>query len=208
VDEVLAEERERLLPLPDALPHSDSVHPVAVDKTAFIQFDTNWYSVSPRYARSTLTVVANDKQIRLLDGSEPIAQHERHWGKHQRIEAVEHRAELLSQKRQARDLKGRDRLQAEVDGIDTLFAQWVEAGRNVGSVTAKTIRLLDLYGGELLTIAVAEVTARGSHDPGALAIVCEQHRRSRKRSMPVDMVFADHVRDRDVIPHDLGGYDD
>lgn len=155
-----------------------------------------------------MTVVANDKQIRLLDGNEPIAQHERHWGKHQRIEAVEHRAELLSQKRQARDLKGRDRLQAEVDGIDVLFAQWVEAGRNVGSVTAKTIRLLDLYGGELLTIAVAEVTARGSHDPGALAIVCEQHRRSRKRSMPVDMVFADHVRDRDVIPHDLGGYDD
>jgi transposase len=208
VDEVFVEERERLLPLPSVLPCTDLVHPVDVDKTAFVQFDTNTYSVPSNYVRRTVTLVANDVVVRLLDGSEIIAEHERHWGKHQRCEAVEHRSDVLLYKRQARDLKGRDRLHAEVAGVDALFSKWVEAGRNVGSVTAKTIQLLDLYGADVLTAAVAEVTSRGSHDPGALAIVCEQHRRALQRAMPVTVVFGDHVLDRDVIPHDLGGYDE
>ena len=116
--------------------------------------------------------------------------------------------ELIAEKRQAKDLKGRDRLQAEVAGIDALFAAWVHAGRNIGSMTARTLQLLNLYGGEVLTSAVAEITARGSHDPGALAVVCDQHRQAQNRPLPVPVVFADHVKDRDVIPHDLGGYDE
>jgi transposase len=208
VNDVLTEERTRLLTLPSVLPCTDMVVPLVADKTAFVQFDTNAYSVPPDYAREHVTLVANDVQVRVLNGDETIAQHERHWGKHQRVESVAHRAELLDQKRQARDLKGRDRLRAEVAGVDTLFEKWVEVGRNMGSVTAKTIHLLNVYGADVLTAAVSEVTGRGSHDPGALAIVCEQHRRSLQRSMPVPVVFGDHVHDRDVVPHDLGGYDE
>lgn len=208
VADLLAEERRRLLTLPDVLPGTDLVHPVVADKTAFVQFDTNAYSVAPKYARSTLTLVASDVDVRLLNGSVPIAHHARCWGRHQRIESPEHRAELLAQKRQGKDLKGRDRLLAEVAGIDALFAAWVEAGRNIGSVTAGTLQLLNLYGPDVLTKAVAEVTARGSHDPGALAVVCDQHRQALRRAVPMPVVFGDHVKDRDVIPHDLGGYDE
>ncbi len=208
VANLFEEERHRLLALPDVLPGSDLVHPVVADKTAFVQFDTNSYSVAPQHARTTLTLVASDVDVRLRDGSVPVAHHERSWGRHQRIEAPEHRAELLAQKRQGRDLKGRDRLQAEVAGIDALFAAWVQAGRNIGSMTARTLQLLNLYGADVMSAAVAEVTARGSHDPGALAVVCDQHRQALHRSVPVPVVFGDHVKDRDVIPHDLGGYDD
>lgn len=208
VADVLEEERHRLLALPQVLPESDLVHPVAADKTAFVRFDTNAYSVPPAHARTTLTLVASDVEVRLLDGSLVVARHARCWGRHQRIEAPEHRAELLAQKKQGKDLKGRDRLQAEVAGIDALFAAWVKAGRNVGSMTARTLQLLDLYGAEILSAAVVEVTARGSHDPGALAVVCDQRRQALHRTVPVPVVFGDHVKDRDVIPHDLGGYDD
>ena len=208
VADLLGEERHRLLALPDVLPGSDLVHPVVADKTAFVQFDTNAYSVPPKYARTTLTLVASDVDLRLLDGSMPVAHHARSWGRHQRIESPEHRAELLAQKRQGKDLKGRDRLKAEIAGIDALFAAWVEAGRNIGSMTARTLQLLNLYGADVLTTAVAEVTARGSHDPGALAVVCDQLRQALHRAVPVPVVFADHVKDRDVIPHDLGGYDE
>jgi transposase len=208
VADVLEEERHRLLALPDVLPGSDLVHPVVADKTAFVQFDTNAYSVPPRHARTTLTLVASDVDVRLLDGSVSIAQHARCWGRHQRIESPEHRAELLAQKRQGKDLKGRDRLQAEVAGVDALFAAWVVAGRNIGSMTARTLQLLNLYGADVLSSAVAEVTARGSHDPGALAVVCDQHRQALRRAVPVPVVFGDHVKDRDVVPHDLGGYDE
>ena len=47
VADVFAEERQRLLAAPDPLPETDLVEPVAVDKTAFVRFDTNDYSVPP-----------------------------------------------------------------------------------------------------------------------------------------------------------------
>ncbi|MEK7122596.1 MAG: hypothetical protein AAB855_01945, partial [Patescibacteria group bacterium] len=81
-------------------------------------------------------------------------------------------------------------------------------GRNIGSMTVKTIVLLNLYGAEILTKAVRELLDRGHHDPGALAILCEKYRCDDKRPVVLPVQFANHVEDRDVIPHDLGGYDE
>src|SRR5271155_55774 len=169
VAEVFAEEKERLLALPTALPETDLVAPANVDPTAFVRFGTNLYSVPPRYARCTVTLVASDRELRLLDGSNVVARHERSWGKHQRVEDPDHRRELLEQKRAARIPKMRDRLLAQVAGIDALYTRWVDVGRNVGLMTARAGKLLDLYGAEVLGQAVAAVLARGLHDPGALA---------------------------------------
>lgn len=75
-------------------------------------------------------------------------------------------------------------------------------------MVGRTIHLLNLYGDELLARAVTELVARGTHDPGALAILCEQQRpRAAQMPVPIELRLADHVPDRDVVPHDLGGYD-
>jgi len=74
-------------------------------------------------------------------------------------------------------------------------------------MTARTLKLLDLYGAELFTAAVEEVIARGMHDPGAFAALCEQRRSARNAPVPIDVPLAPHLRDRDVIPHDLETYD-
>jgi hypothetical protein len=163
--------------------------------------------VPSAFARAALTLVGSDTHVRLLDGSTEVACHLRCWGRRQSVEEHTHRALLLEQKRAAHALKGRDRLRAEVEGINALFSRWVKAGRNLGSMTARTIRLLDLYGADVLRAAVAEAHARGTHDPGALAILCEQGRRELARPIPVPLDLGAHVRDRDVIPHHLGGYD-
>jgi transposase len=207
VAEVFAEEKERLLTLPTALPETDLVAPANVDTTAFARFGTNLYSVPPRYARRTVTLVASDREVRLLDGSDVVARHERSWGKHQRVEDPDHRRELLEQKRAARIPKMRDRLLAQVAGIDALYTRWVEVGRNVGLMTARTGKLLDLYGAEVLGQAVAAVLARGLHDPGALALRCEEARRAADKPVPVVLELGPHVPDSEVIPHDLGQYD-
>lgn len=209
VAEVFAEEKERLLMLPAALPETDLVVPASVDTTAFVRFGTNLYSVPWRYARSrdVLTLVAGDTNVRLLDVDDVVAQHARCWGKHQRIEDPVHRRELLEHKRAARVPKGRDRLLAEVAGIDALYTRWVDVGRNIGLMTVRVGKLLDLYGAEILTKAVADVLARGLHDPGALALRCEEARRLVDKPMPIAIELGPHVPDCDVIPHDLGQYD-
>ena len=207
VAEVFAEEKPRLLALPASLPETDLVAPASADTTAFVRFGTNLYSVPPRYARETITLAASDTEVRLLDGADIVARHARSWGKHQRVEDPVHRRELLEQKRAGRIPKMRDRLLAQVAGIDALYTRWVDVGRNVGLMTARTGKLLDLYGAEILTTAVADVLARGLHDPGALALRCEQARRAAGAPMPIALELGAHVPDCDVVPHDLASYD-
>jgi transposase len=207
VADVFIEEQSRLLALPSPLPSTDLVQPVAIDKTASARFDTNRYSVPPAHANTTLTLVASDTTVRLLDGSTEVAHHARSWGRGQFLEAHEHRAELLDHKRAAREGKGLDRLSAAIPGFHILLERWVETGRNVGFMTAKASRLLDLYGVEIFGAAAREAIARGTHDPGALAVLCEERRRAADSPVPLDIDLGAHVPDRDVIPHDLESYD-
>lgn len=208
VRDCLDEERTRLLPLPASPVCTDQVVPVHVDKTAFCRFDTNVYSVPSENVRKTLTLAADDRVVRLLDNASLVASHPRCWGRRQVIEAHEHREAILELKKAAREPKGRDRLRAAVPGIDVLYERWVEVGRNLGSMTARTLKLLDLYGAELLAAAAQQVLERGLHDPGALASICEQHRRAQNAPVPLDLPLASHVHDRDVIPHALETYDE
>ena len=206
VAECLAEEKTRLLPLPNAVIPTELVTSVPADKTAFISFDSNRYSVHHDAADRMLTLVASDTEVRLLEGTRLVGLHARVWGKSRVIEAPEHREALLLHKAGACDGKGRDRLQTQIPRANELMRRWLEDGRNVGSLVARTLKLLDLYGPSVLAAAVSELLDKDSHDYGALAILCEQRRTRPRRLVPLEL--APHVVDRDVIPHDLGGYDD
>jgi hypothetical protein len=146
--------------------------------------------------------------VRLLDGKNEVARHDRCWGRHQTLELREHRVAILEEKRKARDLKGRDRLRVEVPEIDALLERWVDAGRNIGSMIGSTIKLLDAYGPAILREVTADMLRRGVHDRGAMAILCEQRRRRHSGPAPLAIQLGEHVVERDVIPHDLGGYDE
>jgi len=208
VGDVLADERPRLLALPNPLPDTDVVVPADVDRQAFIRFDTNRYSVPTKYGERTLTLVADDVQLRLLDGADCVARHERSYGKRQVIEQHAHRAELYAERRAARDLKGRDRLCAVAASFPVLLERWAVSGPSLGLQVTRAIKLLDLYGDDIFAIAVAELVSRGLRDTSALAVACDRLRRERRRPLPVDVPLPSHIEDREVVPHDLGGYDD
>lgn len=208
VRDCFEEERGRLLPLPATPVCTDQILPVNVDKTAFCRFDKNSYSVPSDHAEGTLTLVADDTRVRLLDGQTEVACHARSFGRQQIVEAPEHREALLARKSAAQEPRGRDRLRAQVPGIDTLYERWVNVGRNLGSMTTRTLTLLDRYGPELLAAAVVEILGRGMHDPGALDSFCEQRRRALHAPVPLEIPLSDHVRDREVVPHNLETYDE
>jgi transposase len=208
VKDLWEEERPRLLALADPLPETDAVTPAAVDKSAFVRLDTNRYSVPAAYAGRTLTLVASDQLVRLLEGPTEIARHPRSWGRHRVVELPEHRAALLAEKKQARDLKGRDRLRVEVPAVDALLLRWADAGRPLGFMVGFALKLLDAYGAAALREVVADMLSRGIHDRGAMAILCEQRRKRQGGPAPNVIQLGAHVVERDVIPHDLGGYDE
>ena len=207
VGEVFAEEKERLMPLPHPMPTADLVVPVAVDKTASVRLGTNRYSTPPKYASATLTLVADDDHVRLLDGDQEVARHTRSWGRGQRIDDPAHRRALCEGRPRAAVITIRDQLLAAVPSLSVLYERWVEQGRNINFMTGHARKLFALYGPEIFGTAVGVMGERGTHDIGALALLCEQERQRTDRPMPVDVVLGTHVVDTVVVPHDLGSYD-
>ena len=208
VGEVLEEERPRLLPLPASMPVTDHNVIAQVSTQAFVQFDTNFYSVPSELAGKSVTLCMDDQSIRVLWEEEPVAIHPRCFGRNQRRELPEHRRTLLAQRKRARQSKGHDRLRVAVPDIQQVFDAWVEDGINVGFATIRVLHLLDLYGPEVLGLAVKDLLARESHDVSALSVRCEIHRRAQGRPVPMPVRFAAHVQERDVIQHPLESYDD
>jgi hypothetical protein len=208
VADCFAEEQQMLLPLPNPLPPTEQSLPVIADKTAFVRFDRNDYSVPWTLAETPLTLYADDRQVRMVKGiDDEVARHDRCWGKRQRVSRREHHQGLLDLRPAAQPSKGLERLQHEVPQVDLLCKRWVDMGFNVGTQVSRTVHLLDLYGKDLLAAAVLEAVTRQVSDVGALAQLCEQARRAKKAPMPVELLLGDDVPDRDVIPHPLSRYD-
>ena len=208
VAEALLEERDRLLALPDPLPSTETARPVVVDKTASIRFDTNSYSVPPELVGRTITLAADDRVVRALDGAIEVARHARSYGRRQIVDDPAHRAALIAQRPAARDLKGRDRLRAICPAIDEVLTRCVQDGRMVGSTVARLTHLLSLYGDHVFTAAITDVLARGSTSVSAVVVACERRRRAHAQPVPVDVDMPAHIPDRDVIPHALENYDE
>ena len=208
VGDVFADERARLLPLPEPLPETARVEPIQVDSQAFIRLDTNRYSVPSDYASRVLTLFADDRIVRLVDGATLVAEHARSWSRRQIFEMPAHRAALLVERRAARDLKGRDRIRAVVPAFDRIVERWNVSGSSLGHRVTRSIKLLDLYGDHVFAAAAADLIERGLADVGALAVACEKHRKDLGHAVPIALVLPDHLEDTDVIPHDLEGYDE
>lgn len=208
VGDVFDDERLRLLPLPNPLPPTNLILPVHVDSQAFVRFQTNRYSVPPDCAGHTQCLVADDQTVRVLDGTTELARHDRSYGRRQVIEDPAHREEIVSQRRAAADLKGRDRILSIAPAFATVLERWVSSGRSLAIQVTRAIKLLDLYGDDVFANAVAEIAGRGLQDLGALAVACDRLRQAHRRPVPVEISLPSHVIDRDVIPHNLENYDE
>ena len=91
--EMLGEEKLRPLPQIDARPYRRV--PAAVSKTAFVEFDTNRYSVPTAYAGAACEIFALPDMIEILVQGKRVANHPRLFTKHAKSELPAHREGLL-----------------------------------------------------------------------------------------------------------------
>lgn len=203
-----AQERPTLLALPTVLPTVELCIPVQLDKYAHFQFDSNRYSAPPRYAQGTLTLCASDSELRLLDKHQEVARHPRCWGRGQRCTLRAHEQELLVKRPAARMPTAQDRLRRAFPKMDQLLGRWLQQGSNVGLLTLRAHKLLDLYGAERFARAAALALERDTTDPAALAQLLEQLRKQEMAPVPIPLALGSHVPDNDVLHHPLESYDD
>jgi transposase len=205
-----AEEKKRLLPLPEHRFSTDLVQPIASGNTPYVRFDRNDYSVPHTVVRKPLTIVASETTVRLLDGAAEVARHARSFDAGQQIEDEAHLRALAQQKRKAREHRGRNRLSAVCPAAHDFLSEVALHGGHLGGTTARLLRLLDTYGAPALDLALREAHGRGAFRAESVAHVLDQRHRAEGHRPAANVVLTDdpRVRDQHVEPHRLEAYDD
>ena len=209
VGAVFAEERPRLLPLPDhPAPLLERVA-VKIGKSPYARFDLNDYSVPHTHVRRILTVLADTHEVRIVDGAQVLACHHRCYDKGAQIERAEHLDALLAHKRAARQHRATDRLVQAAPASQDLLLRAAERGANLGAITTGLTRLLDRYGAAELQIAIREALDRGVPHPNAVRLALERRREARGEPPPIAPALPARLQQRDtpVRPHALDTHD-
>jgi transposase len=209
IAQVFAEEKARLLLLPAHPFECDLVKTVRSDKTIYVNFDGNAYSIPHPFVRQPLTLVASPTTVRILDGQTEIARHRRSYDRKQQIEDPAHIAALVEQKRKALGATAVGRLKHAVPEIERFLAAAFERGESITHQTKRLLLLLDDYGANELSQAVSEALAQDTPRVNSVAfILTRRHRQKGRAPLPVDLSRHQHLADLSVPTHQLELYDD
>jgi transposase len=206
----LDEERPRLVPLPAHPFETDRVVPIRIRKQPYVRFDGNLYSVPHGLVGRQATLAASRQTVRVLDGLAEAARHVRSYGLRQVIEDPAHLAGLAAMKRNATELRGRDRLAAAVPRARDLLDDLARRGENLGSATQRLLRLLDDHGAAELAAALGDVMASGHPSVGSVAYLLDKRRRDQGRRLdtPVHVPNRPDLTDLHVDYPSLEDYDE
>lgn len=210
VADAFAEERARLLPVPEHCFDADLLVAVRSLKTIYVRFDLNDYSIPPTAIGRALSLQVSPTTIRILDSNHLIAEHRRSFDRHQIIEDPAHRQALLEEKRRAMGSSPSGRLRLAVPESETLLDEAFRRGESIGRSTTRLIELLDDYGAELLRWAIRLALDRETPRVSSVAWLLDQRRRSEKRrqTRPVHLERRPDLADLHVQPHNPDIYDE
>jgi transposase len=211
VRELFAEERGKLLALPDNPYPAEERVVVEVGKTPYVRFDLNDYSVLHTYTRRSLVVLATPTTVRVLDPDTEaiVGRHARSWDRDQQIEDPSHIEGLVLHKRAAKEHRAIDRLHTALPHSRALLVAIAERGGNLGSATWSLSKLLDTERADHLDAAIEQSLARGTPHLGAVRHLLDRARKDRGQPPAVEPHLpADPRLDGLVVrPHSLSTYD-
>lgn len=209
VREALLDERDKLLPLPEHPFPTDIVQPICSGKTPYVRFDRNDYSIPHTRVQVPLTLAASPTHVRILHGTETIAEHPRSFDAGQCLEQPEHLDALAAHKRHAHELRGRDRLRAACPSAEAFFEVLATRGQSLMRPAVRLGQLLTEFGPTALEQALHEALTRGSVSAESVAHLLSQRARTEHTlpRVPIPLPDDPRVRQLSVTPHALGPYD-
>lgn len=210
VADAFAREMEYLLAVPEQELALEERIEITVRKTPYVRFDLNDYSVPHDRIHRVLVVHASPDRVRIFEGVELVAEHERSYSRGEQIEAPEHVRALVAAKKRARKQRGSSRLCEAAPHSRELLARLAERGENLGAATSRLLRLLDEFGAAEVDHAIKAALTKGVPHPHAVRQILDQERQSKnvKPSVPVELPEDPRVRDLHVRPHALDTYDE
>lgn len=209
VREAFEHEKDKLLAVsPQPVAYEDRIE-TTVQKTPYVRFDLNDYSVPHTACRRAVVLLAGEERIRVLHDGEVVAEHVRSYDRGRQIEDPTHIERLREEKRAASRHGRFDFLSKAVPSTTQLLEILAERGEPLGRATRQLTELLRTYGAEALEAALREALENDVPHPQAVSHILERDRREAGRPPPRPLSLPDDPRVRDIVvkPHDLAEYD-
>lgn len=203
---LLAEERGAFLPLPPRSFEARRVTPDAADGQSLVRFDTNSYSVPPRYAHRRLTVVATVDEVRVIHEDRLVARHPRCWD-HERylFNPIPYLA--LRERKPGGFDYARPLEHWELPECFGLLRRRLEAADPTGHGTRafiRVLRLLEKFPLPQVADAVGYALDMDVIDPDSIRVILDH-----RADPPLDRFTRDgrpHLRAVQVVPTDVSAY--
>jgi transposase len=202
-------ERTRLRALPEHPYDTDLRLPLIVSKDARVHLDSNTYSVPPAYVGRSVTLRADDTQVRILFEGNVIATHERSWDRRQAVEDQAHIQALLDRRQGALGPKRKDKI-AALSPDARIYLQEIARRRiDLRAEVDKLSRMLLSYGETELAGGMAKALAQRTFGANYVRALMDQARFAKGLGEPPEPVVTGHsIADSiEVQPHPMESYD-
>jgi transposase len=201
-----AREQLALLPLPAVLPRPCVTRYARINKFSEVCFERNWYSVPTRWAHRDAVVEVYERRLRIVVGTDVVAEHRRGFGVGERFLDPQHYVTLLAQKHRAAE-SALVLSDGRIPGVlRDLFERYRQA--DPGTATKRWTKVLALLAdapvAELAQV-VTHALARGTDDPAAIALILEQKRAPAPIAALRTSVLPESARYAASVP-DLSAY--
>lgn len=202
-------EKTKLLPLPVHGNPCERREEVRIGKTPYARFDLNDYSVPWKLTMTTLTVWASEGRVKIFDGTILVAEHERSYGRQQRITDNTHLSGIYDHTPGAEHLQGRDRilriLPESKDYLDQVHAEQGRTSRVVDVIE----KLVAKYGKDPVNEAIQKSVELKRYDSWFLRTATQRIHLNRGAppARPLYLPDRDEVRNLTIEKRDLNRYD-
>lgn len=202
-------EHLQLLPLPAYRLDTSQRSSVRSQKTLWIRFDRNDYSIPPQAVGRELTLLATATEVRLLDGTTEIARHDRCYDQGQRLTDPDHTSALLKSKKAALATSFGLPLHCAVPEVEGFLQAAFPRARNAAGLIPHLTRLHQLYGSAALNTAIGEALQRATPTLASVEYLLEKNRRAERRQLPLPVDLSDRpeLLELHVKTHPLSAYD-
>ena len=208
--DIFLEEKAHLLSLPTHPFVVERLKPVQSQKTIYVRFDLNDYSIPPEAVGKKLTLAASDTRVRILDGPRLLASHRRSYDRGEVVKDPAHEKALFKLRRKARYSTAFERLTDLVPAAENFMQQAFEKGESARNLAHKLMLLLDDYGKDELQLAIQTALKRNTPRLSSVAFILNKRRTASTRRPPLS-VQLEHRPDLAEIyvkPHSPEVYDE
>lgn len=202
-------EDEKLLPLPKDSFEVYEEKSVRSTRQAFIQFDTNRYTVPAKAASRPLSVRATHNRILVYDRGEKICEHERSWSKKQKISDPSHlesvaKASKASSQRHSRYILS-SHLGEELS--HDLYTSWALLGESLTNCSRRFLELLSRYGIEDVTEATRQAKKAGTLRVESIAYILQKNNDPTLETKEISGFLRKELAEFQTESHELSNYD-